>query len=933
MIKRSVIASIFLAWVCLCAAPARGDTLADIAQKAVLKNPEVLARWHNFRAASKEIDVARGLYLPSVDLSAGGGRERNQSVFDTTTLNRNNVTLTLSQMLYDGSAVRNEVGRLTNSQLTRYYELLDASENAALEAARAYHDVLRHRRLFALTEDNYVTHRTVFEQIQQKVQAGVGRRVDLEQAAGRLALSESNMVADNANVHDASARFQRIIGELPPAVLEDSTFLGDMVVQNAAAAHLSVAVDLHPAVLAAVENVRAARYDLDARKARYQPRVDFRLSQMRNSNVGGIAGKNSNAAAEVVMNWNLFSGGSDSARVEQYLERLDAARYQRDKVCRDIRMILAIAYNDVSKLQEQLNFLGQHRMSIEKARGAYQKQFEIGQRSLLDLLDTENELFQARRSYVNAEHDLATSHARTFAGMGRLVSSLGLTLLETAELPELLGANSDGPESCPPEAPLALNIRKAELDARAIAAAKPPEPPEPPAGADSTAPPATAPVVPDVSVKPLAPVQDARAAAEKVRLPQLPDDAPAEKIKESKGEAARVKAGKDAEGQAEKRAEAETPQAAQAEAERLKAEQEARVAAEEKARQAAQAEAEKRAEAETRKAAQAEAAHLKAEQEARVVAEEKARQAAQAEAEKRAEAETRQAAQAEAARLKAEQKARVAAEEKARRAAQAEAEKRVAAEARQAVQAEAERLKAEQDARAAAEEKARKTAQAEAEKRAEAEARQQAAQAEAAYLKAEQEAQSAEEKAIQAAQAEAEQQDEAETRQAAQAEAAYLKAEQEAQAAEEKAQQEDEAGMVKSEAKEEFGAEVSSTATGKGQADGVDWSGKQFWLVEMHEILERDAVAAAWRNLRTRFSNQMKNRTIIPRLQGGGSGAGKKQAPRYQLFIADFPEKQIAEEFCAMLRLEQHRCGILPSRSLAERNVLNATSAGARDGF
>ena len=183
MIKRSVIASIFLAWVCLCAAPARGDTLADIAQKAVLKNPEVLARWHNFRAASKEIDVARGLYLPSVDLSAGGGRERNQSVFDTTTLNRNNVTLTLSQMLYDGSAVRNEVGRLTNSQLTRYYELLDASENAALEAARAYHDVLRHRRLFALTEDNYVTHRTVFEQIQQKVQAGVGRRVDLEQAA------------------------------------------------------------------------------------------------------------------------------------------------------------------------------------------------------------------------------------------------------------------------------------------------------------------------------------------------------------------------------------------------------------------------------------------------------------------------------------------------------------------------------------------------------------------------------------------------------------------------------------------------------------------------------------------------------------------------------------------------------------------------------
>lgn len=531
MIQKNATASIFLVWSCLCAAAAQGDTLADMAQKAVLKNPEVLSRWHNFEAAGKEIDVARGLYFPSVDLSVGGGREHNQSVFDTTTLNRNNVTLTLTQMLYDGSAARNEVRRLTNTQLTRYYELLDASENAALEAARAYYDVLRHRRLFALTEDNYVSHRTVFEQIQQKVQAGVGRRVDLEQAAGRLALSEANLVADNANVHDASARFQRIIGELPLATLDGSASRADLIMPHAADAHLSVAVEYHPAILAAVENVRAARSDLDGRWARYQPKLDFRLSQMRNSNAGGMTGKTSNAAAEVVMNWNLYSGGSDSARVEQYVGRLDAARYQRDKVCRDIRMTLAIAYNDVSKLQEQLKFLEQHRLSIEKARGAYQKQFEIGQRSLLDLLDTENEVFQARRSYVNAEHDLAIAHVRTLAGMGRLVGSLGLTRLATADLPELLGASSDAPEGCPPEAPLAINIKKAELDARAIAAAKPPEPP----------------AVPDdpASAKPLVSGQDAKAAAEDEKFLQLPGEAKAEKIRKENEDAAHTEAVKE----------------------------------------------------------------------------------------------------------------------------------------------------------------------------------------------------------------------------------------------------------------------------------------------------------------------------------------------------------------------------------------------------
>ncbi|MDO8813098.1 MAG: TolC family outer membrane protein [Gallionella sp.] len=454
---------------------ARSDMLVDFVQKAVLTNPDVLSRWHTFKAAISETTAARGGYLPRVDMTVDRGRERGQSQINNYTSNTENITFTLTQMLYDGFATRNEVSRLNNAQLARYYELLDASETAALEAARVFYDVTRHRKLFELTEDNYVRHRTAFEQIKLKVEAGVGRRVDLEQAGGRLALSESNLTVDNANVHDVSARFQRVIGELPPANLRKSPSQGKLakqVLPNAAAAVLSVAVDYHPAILAAVENVRSARYDLYGRWAKYQPTVNLSIAQTHSKNLAGVDGATGNATAKVTLNWNLFSGGSDSARSTQYAGRLDAARDLRDKACRDIRMNLAIAYNDIWKLQEQLNYLDQHQLSIEKARGAYQKQFDIGQRSLLDLLDTENELYQAKRSYVNAEYDLAIAHTRTLAGMGRLVSSLGIAHLETAELPELLGISLDAPESCPPEAPIANNIRKDELDARAIEEAK-----------------------------------------------------------------------------------------------------------------------------------------------------------------------------------------------------------------------------------------------------------------------------------------------------------------------------------------------------------------------------------------------------------------------------------------------------------------------------
>lgn len=456
----------------------RSDMLVDFAQKALLKNPDVLSRWHNFQAAVSETTAARGGYFPRFDVAVDSGREHGQSQIlnnASYTVNTKTVTFTLTQMLYDGFATRNEVRRLNNAQLTRYYELLDASENAALEAVRVFYDVSRQRKLFELTEDNYVRHRTAYEQIKLKVAAGVGRRVDLEQAAGRLALSESNLVLDNANVHDSNARFQRVIGELPPVNMRKSLSqakLAKLILPNAADAVLSVAVDYHPAILAAVENVRSARYDLYGRWAKYQPTVNLSVSQNHGKNLGGIDGPTSNATAKVTLNWNLFNGGSDSARSSQYAERLNAARDLRDKACRDIRMTLAIAYNDISKLQEQLNYLDQHQLSIEKARTAYQKQFDIGQRTLLDLLDTENELYQAKRSYINAEYDLAIAHVRTLAGMGRLVNALGIAHLETADLPELLGTASDGAENCPPEAPLANNIRKAELDARAVEEAK-----------------------------------------------------------------------------------------------------------------------------------------------------------------------------------------------------------------------------------------------------------------------------------------------------------------------------------------------------------------------------------------------------------------------------------------------------------------------------
>ena len=111
--------------------------LREAALKAVGTNPEVQARWHAFQAAGAEQDVARGGYLPQIDLNAGVGRERQDLPGEATErYTRRGAALSLNQMLYDGFLTRSEVSRLGFARLARYYEVVDASETAALETVR-----------------------------------------------------------------------------------------------------------------------------------------------------------------------------------------------------------------------------------------------------------------------------------------------------------------------------------------------------------------------------------------------------------------------------------------------------------------------------------------------------------------------------------------------------------------------------------------------------------------------------------------------------------------------------------------------------------------------------------------------------------------------------------------------------------------------------
>jgi len=404
---------------------ATSGTLPDAIEKAILRNPEVLARLHDYQASDAERDVARGAFFPRVDLQGYTGRERRDTPTSLpSSYNRPGYQLQLRQILFDGFATRNDVKRLGFARATRYFELLGTTDETAYEAARAYLDVLRYRELSALAQENWAIHKETVDQIERRVKAGVGRRVDLEQAFGRLALAQSNWLTENSNLHDVSQRFQRIVGESPADQLETPPAFADKL--PAEKDVLKQAIGDNPSFRAAVANIRASRANIDVQRANNLPTVEFRASTGMDRNLLGVTGDTNTSALQVLMNWNLFKGGADEARIRQSHEQHYNATDLRDKACRDIRQQTAIAWNDVRKLKEQQGYLDQHQLSTEKARDAYRQQFDIGQRSLLDVLNTENELFEAKRASTRARYDLIQAQLRVLTQTHRILPTVQL---------------------------------------------------------------------------------------------------------------------------------------------------------------------------------------------------------------------------------------------------------------------------------------------------------------------------------------------------------------------------------------------------------------------------------------------------------------------------------------------------------------------------
>jgi adhesin transport system outer membrane protein len=435
IMSRLVIAGVVLGMM---ATAAQSATLEEVVAQGLSENPDIQRAVHSRNAIYQEIAQARSGYYPKLDAALGYGYEwTNNSTTraggnDDVELDRGEASLSFRQMLFDGFATSSEVKRHEARATSADRRLEEVAEDFILEAARGYTEVHRRRELLKLTKENLYNHVKIYDQIKRRAESGLGAIASIEQAEGRLALAEVNVLAEENNLLDAEANFYRVVGVEAPQDLQYPAIVdkAQEIIPGDIEEVLNIAYENHPTILVAKADTEAAVAQYQAAKRNYYPRFDLEIDRTWNNDIDGVDGTNEDLTAMIRMRYNLYNGGADKARVRQTQHQIEESRSVQMNTQREVVQSLKLSWNAHQILSRQLPYLEQHVISSTSTRDSYKKQFDIGQRSLLDLLDTENEVFSSKIDLANAQYDHLVTHFRLLDGMGQLLESMEIQMPE-----------------------------------------------------------------------------------------------------------------------------------------------------------------------------------------------------------------------------------------------------------------------------------------------------------------------------------------------------------------------------------------------------------------------------------------------------------------------------------------------------------------------
>ena len=402
-----------------------GPLIGAVVQRAVKTHPSVKATVAKKFSSEYEVDSQVAGYFPSVDLESGIGFEDSEIVNrESDTLLRSEAKISLRQLVFDGWETSSRVS-VAKANLKAATAVLGAQQQeTSLQAAASYIDVFRSKKFVALAKKNLKNHKELGQRIKKRAQTGYGNKANLAQVNARIALANARLIRFQGELDTATAQYQESVDELPPDEGMVLPVIPDEMVQEDVDSLIAIAIMNNPALEASAHRIEEKVALTDQVESEFMPKIHVNLSSSWNEDMDGTRGKNNDTMGMVNLKYNLFNGTGSLARLDKAHYELDNATELMKAYKRQVIKEVRSAYIQLQVAHARLPALESHVKMASKVLKASYKQFKLGQRSILDLLDQRNELFQAEIALLTEQTRKIYATYRLLASQGGLLSYL-----------------------------------------------------------------------------------------------------------------------------------------------------------------------------------------------------------------------------------------------------------------------------------------------------------------------------------------------------------------------------------------------------------------------------------------------------------------------------------------------------------------------------
>lgn len=411
---------------CFAGASLNALTLQEGVSEVLSTNPIVQERLHNYKATLEDLRITESQYLPSLDYSGNFGKDKIDSLAtgpNSRTLYNYEHSLQLTQNLFNGFGTLYEADYQKARILAAANHYIENANDVAYSFINQYVAVLKARDTLVVAKESVTFHQEVFTKVKKLFDSGSTTRSEFEKIDTSLSLAQSNYIVAQNNLEDALFNLERVLGRYVKAEeLTVAPFVG--VLPASENEMKDFAKEHNPSVLVSHYNIKSAEAQRHAAYKNYYPKIDAYARKSWAEDISGTLGKDERSIIGIKISYNLYRGGADEAQIAKSLTQISREQETKRDVIRKLDEQGRLAWSAKTYITQQLDFLQKYAKTSAKTLELYQQEYDLGRRTLLDLLVAQNDFVAARSQVIKAQNDLLFSHYRILDAMGTMVQNI-----------------------------------------------------------------------------------------------------------------------------------------------------------------------------------------------------------------------------------------------------------------------------------------------------------------------------------------------------------------------------------------------------------------------------------------------------------------------------------------------------------------------------